>query len=240
MSLIGIEGVTIEKACFPPIYAEWIEPEDAEEGKAILYFHGDSFSMGNDNSYREIVGNFVKQVGYKALLFDYPLAPGFPAPAVVSDSAAIYHRMLEAGYRPEDIIFAGDSTGGEVELGTMLKLRDDGLPLPAGCVAFSPCLDFNSPLYDDLTGLPPIMIHVGNEEVLRDAATLFGLKADSFQVDARVKVWEGMYHCFPLFAPRVEDATEAMLQVKRFITQQMHKENGRAAAFLYMTMFLRF
>jgi acetyl esterase/lipase len=235
--------------------------------------------MGNVKSHRCIVGNFVNLVGYKALLFDYHLAPEFPAPAAVNDSAAVYCWMLEQGYHPEDIIFVGDSAGGGIEIGTLIKLRDDGVPLPAGCVAFSPSLDMTisgeshrtrakadpctpkgmtetyydyyvgggdprhpyvSPLFGDLTGLPPIMIHVGNDEVLRDDAVSFGERADSYGVDVRVKVWKGMFHCFPLLAPMFEEATEAMKQVSTFIRHNLQKESGLAAAFLYMVMVLRF
>lgn len=270
-------GVTAEKAEYHPINAEWIRPEGADESKTILYFHGGGFVMGNAKSHRGIVGNFVNMVGYKALLFDYHLAPEFPAPAAVNDSAAIYSWLLEQGYHPEDIIFAGDSAGAGIELGTLVKLRDEGIPMPAACVAFSPSLDMTvsgeshktrvkadpctpkgmtetyydyyvgngdpthpyiSPLFADLTGLPPIMIHVGNDEVLRDDATRFGERADFFGVDIRVKVWKGMFHCFPLLAPMFEEATEAMKQVDTFIKHNMQKESGIAAAFLYMMMLL--
>ena len=270
------EGIEIQEADSTPVYAEWIIPEGAEENKAILYFHGGCFIMGNAKSYRGIVGNFANHVGYKTLLFNYRLAPEFPAPAAVIDSVAIYQWMLEQGYHPEDIVFAGDSAGGGIEIGTLIKLRDDGVPLPAACVAFSPSLDmtmtgeshktrakadpctpkgacetcydyylgngdpmdpYASPLFGDLTGLPPIMIQVGNDEVMRDDSTLFGEKADSCGVEVHVRVWKGMFHCFPLLAPMFEEATEAMKQVSKFIRTNMQKENGLAAAFLYMMMF---
>jgi len=254
------EGITVVAAESAPVNAEWICPEGADESKAILYFHGGGFIMGNVKSHRRIVGNFAKMVGYKALLFDYSLAPEFPAPAAVFDSAAIYGWMLEQGYQPEDIIFAGDSAGGGIELGTLIKLRDEGIPLPAACVAFSPSLDmtmsgeshitrakadpctpigatetyydyyvgngdprhpYASPLFGDLSGLPPIMIHVGDDEVLRDDATRFGEKADASGVDVHVRVWKAMFHCFPLLAPLFDEATEAMDQVRRFICRHM-------------------
>lgn len=266
------EGITIEKAYNFPVYAEWIKPEGASENKAILYFHGGGFVMGNVKSHRRIVGNFVKTVGYKALLFDYRLAPEFPAPAAVYDSAAVYIRMLEQGYQPGDIIFAGDSAGGGIELGTLIKLRDDGIPLPSACVAFSPSLDmtisgeshktrakadpctpkgmtetyydyyvgngdpmhpYASPLFGNLTGLPPVMIQVGDDEVLRDDATRFGEQADFYGVDIRVKVWKGMFHCFPLLAPMFGEATEAMKQVSAFIKQNMQKQDPVPKVLLY-------
>jgi acetyl esterase/lipase len=268
-------GITVNKAEYPPVYAEWIVPEGAPDRKAILYFHGGGFVMGNAKSHRCIVANFVKIVGYKALLFNYRLAPEFPAPAAVHDSAEIYRWMLEQGYHPEDVIFAGDSAGGGIEIGTLIKLRDEGTPLPAACVAFSPSLDMTisgsshktrakadpctpkganetyyayyvgdgdpkhpyvSPLFADLAGLPPIMIHVGNDEVLRDDSTRFGENADYYGVDVRVRVWNGMFHCFPLLAPMFEEATEAMKQVKGFINQFMQREHGIAAAFLYLIL----
>lgn len=236
-------GITVKKAEYQPVYAEWIIPDGAKERKAILYFQSGGFGLGNMKSHRSIVGSFVKTVGYKALLFDYRLDPEFPVSAAIDDSAEIYRWMLEQGYRPEDIIFAGDSSGGGIEIGTMLKLRDEGTPLPAACIAFSPSLDnedskhpYSSPLFADLTGLPPIMIHVGNEEVLRDDSTSFGENADYYGVDVRVRVWKGMFHCFPLLAPMFEEATEAMKQVKSFINRHMENESDRTAAFLYMLL----
>jgi acetyl esterase/lipase len=232
------EGIEIEVADSAPVYAEWLIPEGAEENKAILYFHGGSFIMGNAESHREIVGNFVNHVGYKTLLFNYRLAPEFPAPAAINDSVAIYRWMLEQGYHPEDIIFAGDSDGGGIEIGTLIKLRDNGIPLPAACVAFSPSLDpYVSKLFGDLAGLPPIMIQVGNDDVMRDDSTCFGEIADSYGVEVHVRVWKGMSHCFPLLSPMFEEAKEAMKQVNTFIRNNMYKENGIAAAFLYMMMF---
>ncbi|MEL7654659.1 MAG: alpha/beta hydrolase [Bacillota bacterium] len=270
------DGISIEKAGYLPVYAEWIIPEGADEKKAILYFHGGGFVMGNVKSHRCIVGNFVKMVGYKALLFDYHLAPEFPAPAAVDDSAAIYIWMLEQGYQPENIIFAGDSAGGGIEIAAMLKLKDDDIPLPAACVAFSPSLDmtisgeshrtrakadpctpkgmtetyydyyvgngdpkhpYASPLFGDLSGLPPIMIHVGNDEVMRDDSTRFGEKADSCGVKIQVKVWKGMFHCFPLLAPMFSEATEAMKQVSAFIRRHMEKEDSIVASLILSLLF---
>lgn len=260
------DGVSFEKADYQPVYAEWIAPEGADINKVLLYFHGGGFVMGSVKAHRCIVGNFVKTVGYKALLFDYHLAPEFPAPAAVNDSTAIYSWLLEQEYLPENIIFVGDSAGGGIEIATMLKLKDDGIPLPAACVAFSPSLDmtisgdshktrakadpctpkgatetyydyyvgngdpkhpYASPVLGDLSGLPPIMIHVGNDEVMRDDSTRFGEKADSSGVNIQVKVWKGMFHCFPLLAPMFSEATEAMKQVESFIKNHMDNERRK-------------
>jgi acetyl esterase/lipase len=242
------DGVTVEKSDYVPLYAEWIRPESAEKDKVILYFHGGGPVMGNAKSRRSIVANFVKMTGYQALLFDYRPAAEHPAPSAVKDSADIYRWMLDQGYRPEDIVFVGDSAGGGIEIGTLLKLKDDRIPMPAACVAFSPSLDmtmsgesthpYTSPLLGNLDGLPPIMIHVGNDEVLRDDSTRFGEKADAAGVNIHVKVWKGMSHCFPLLNPLFEEATEAMKQVTVFIRQNIQKDRRLAASLLYLMLYL--
>ena len=136
-----MEGVSFQTEKDAPVYAEWVEPQGCSTENIVLYFHGGGFVMGNALSHRGIVSNFVKRLGIKALVFDYSLAPEHPAPAAANDGTMMYRYALAQGYKPEHIVFAGDSAGGGVELSTLLKLKDDGIPLPAACVAFSPCTD---------------------------------------------------------------------------------------------------
>jgi len=135
------EGVRILPCAFPAFHARWIVPEGAPEEKLLLYFHGGGFVMGSSASHSGLVAKLARRCGVKALLFDYSLAPEHPAPAAVYDGAAIYEWLLAQGFAPQDIVFAGDSAGGGVALGTLMKCRDDGRPMPAACVLFSPCTD---------------------------------------------------------------------------------------------------
>lgn len=50
---------------------------------------------------------------------------------------------LSQGYLARNIVFAGDSAGAGILLGTLLKLKDDGCEMPGCCVAFSPCTDMS-------------------------------------------------------------------------------------------------
>lgn len=255
------EGATYNQAEYSDLYAEWVNPENAPQDKVVLYFHGGGFVMGNARSHRNIVANFVKRLGVKALTFDYSLAPEKPAPAAVSDSVAIYTWLLKQGYKPEDIAFAGDSSGGGIQFGAMIKCKDDGLPLPAVCAAFSPCTDatlsgesvktrrkadpctpkgadetylgyyvgkgdpkhpYTSPLFGDLHGLPPIIIQVGNDEMGRDDSVRFGEKAKQAGVEVKIKVWKGMFHCFPLLAPMFPEATDALNETCDFLREKLN------------------
>jgi len=55
---------------------------------------------------------------------------------------------------------------------------------------------FASPLLGDLRGLPPLRVHVGEDEVLLDDSIRFVERAVAAGVDARLDVWEGMVHGF--------------------------------------------
>lgn len=251
-----IDGISYRESDYSDFYAEWVEIKDAPKDKAVLYFHGGGFVMGNARSHRNIVGNFVKYLGINALVFDYRLAPEHPAPAAVNDSAAIYSWLLKQGYQPENIVVAGDSAGGGIALATLLKCKDDGIPLPGVCAVFSPCTDmtlsgeshitrvkadpctpkganetylgyyvgevdrkhsYASPLFGALSGLPPTIIQVGDNETLRDDSTRFAQKAKEAGVEIEIKVWKDMFHCFPLLAPMFPEATEALEEVCQFI-----------------------
>jgi monoterpene epsilon-lactone hydrolase len=74
-----------------------------------------------------------------------------------------------------------------------------------------------SPYYGDLHGLPPILIYVGENEVLLDDSTRFAEKAKDAGVDITLKVGEGMFHCFPVCAPLFPEAKQAMDEICAFI-----------------------
>lgn len=88
-----------------------------------------------------------------------------------------------------------------------------------------PCLPWISPLYGNLHGLPPILIHVGEDEVLRDDSTRFAQKAKAEGVDVTLKVGERMFHCYPACAPLFPEATQAMDDICEFIRAHIGNKN---------------
>ena len=54
-----------------------------------------------------------------------------------------------------------------------------------------------SPLHGDLAGLPPVRIHVGEDEVLLDDAVRYGEAVRAAGGTCEVHSWEGMAHVFP-------------------------------------------
>lgn len=78
-----------------------------------------------------------------------------------------------------------------------------------------------SPLYGDLHGLPPLLIQVGDDEILRDDSIRFAEKAKAAGGNVRLRVEKGMVHCYPLLAPMFPEATQSMNEICAFIQQHL-------------------
>jgi acetyl esterase/lipase len=138
------EGFTLEPFKIGELSAEWMLPQNATKKRAILYFHGGGLVVGSIHAHRGIVAKFVKASGTEALLFDYSLAPENPFPAGLNDSLKAYKYLLDEGIKPENIVFMGDSGGGNLVFSTMLLAKEKGLPLPSGAIALSPWTDLTN------------------------------------------------------------------------------------------------
>jgi monoterpene epsilon-lactone hydrolase len=121
------------------IAAEWISIKDKPvTGQVVLYFHGGGFVMGSPRTHRSVTWRLARETGRRVLAIEYRKAPDHAYPAWVDDGAAAFQWLLDQGYAPKDILFSGDSAGGNLALATVHRLRRDGRPLPGGLVLFSP------------------------------------------------------------------------------------------------------
>jgi acetyl esterase/lipase len=78
-----------------------------------------------------------------------------------------------------------------------------------------------SPLGARLSGMPPICIHVGDDEVLLDDSLRFVERAVAARVDARADVWIGMAHGFPINVGKLKAAGQALDAIGAFIAQRL-------------------
>lgn len=78
-----------------------------------------------------------------------------------------------------------------------------------------------SPLYADLQGLPSLFIQAGSEEILLDDARQLAQRAQQAGVDARLRVYDGMWHNFQMFNAFVTTANMALNELGNFIRQQL-------------------
>lgn len=78
-----------------------------------------------------------------------------------------------------------------------------------------------SPVYGELRGLPPLQLHVGDAEILRDDAVRYAERAQAAGVAAEVHVWEGMTHVFPASLDTLEAARQALDLAGTFLANQL-------------------
>lgn len=74
-----------------------------------------------------------------------------------------------------------------------------------------------SPLHADLSGLPPILIQVGDSETLLSDSTRFETALKSAGVDVTLEVWDEMIHVWHLFAPILDKGQEAIERMGEFV-----------------------
>lgn len=82
---------------------------------------------------------------------------------------------------------------------------------------------FVSPLFANLAGVPPIRVHVGDDEVLLDDSVRFVDRASAAGVDAQLDVWEGMAHGFPGSVGLLNASTQSLQQIGSFLSERFAK-----------------
>jgi acetyl esterase/lipase len=252
--------VTVTPTNAGGVPAEWVDTPGADPQRVLLYCHGGGYAAGSPASARDLVWRISETAHCRVLVLDYRLAPEHPFPAAIEDVSCAYHYLLSNGFAPKSIAFAGDSAGGGLALGALVKLRDDGAPMPAAACGLSPVTDlaitgatittnrdadpmlradqlrttaewylgstpaispYASPLYADLHGFPPTLIHAGSTEVLLDDSVRFADKLMAAHVDVELRVWPDMPHVFHGLAMFVPEAREAIAEVGRFLDKRM-------------------
>jgi acetyl esterase/lipase len=76
-----------------------------------------------------------------------------------------------------------------------------------------------SPLYGDLKELPPVRVHVGDDEVLLDDSRRYVERAVAAGVDAKLDVWMGMPHVFVNSVGNMHAANQALRTIGTFLNE---------------------
>jgi len=87
-----------------------------------------------------------------------------------------------------------------------------------------PTTPLASPLYADLSGLPPLLIQVGSDEILLDDAVNFAKRAEAAGVAVTLEVWERMQHVWQFVANILPEAQDAIGRIGSFIDEVLRSE----------------
>jgi monoterpene epsilon-lactone hydrolase len=77
-----------------------------------------------------------------------------------------------------------------------------------------------SPNFASLHSLPPLLIHVGNDEVLLDDSIKLDQKAKADGVESTLEVWEDMIHVWHAFHPMLPEGKQAIERVGSFLREK--------------------
>ncbi|KAG9102553.1 hypothetical protein FRC06_001787 [Ceratobasidium sp. 370] len=125
--------------------------------KIVMHFHGGAYVMGTANP-EDLTANISRGLLEKGdgvisrtLSVDYRLCSSAPYPksapfpsALIDALAGYVYLVQKLGFKPQNIIVAGDSAGGNLALALIRYLRDSpdlGLGMPGGLLLFSPWCD---------------------------------------------------------------------------------------------------
>lgn len=103
-----------------------------------------------------------------------------------------------------------------------------GLALAAQRYAADQPLDHSSisPLFADLSGLPPLRVHVGDYETLLDDSLQLVHRAQAAGVDAVVEVWPQLWHVWQSYAGRLPEADASLATLGEFLGRRLLRPDG--------------
>jgi epsilon-lactone hydrolase len=139
--------------------AEWVSVRESRPERVLFYLHGGSFAFRFPNAHAAFAARLCRRLGARALIPDYRLAPEHPYPAAPDDCSAAYRWALARGQRARDVVFLGDSAGGNLALVTLHRTLRAREALPACAVLLSPAVDctLESRSIRDNEGLDPML-----------------------------------------------------------------------------------
>jgi monoterpene epsilon-lactone hydrolase len=261
-------GVKRKKLKIDKLPAEWVIPRRAKNDQVLLFLHGGAFAMCSIRTHRRLVSKIAKAAKVKALLIDYCLAPEEVFPEALNQACDAYKWLLQEGYKPENITIGGDSAGGGLTVSTLMKLRDDKVPLPRAAILLSPWTDLEgtgeshkkgdqqnfinneslrlygklyagdtdirhplvSPIYGDFQGLPPMLIHVGAEELIYDDSARLYTKALAAGVDVTLEPWADMVHVWHVYDFLIPEGERAIKSLGKYLREQLDKPVPQTSA----------
>lgn len=109
----------------------------ANENKVIMYLHGGAFTLGSPKHLYQVFSQIAYETGVKVIAVDYSLAPEHPFPIAINECVAVYQEILKT-YDQNNIVFLGDSAGGNLCLATCLVAKEKQISLPRALALLSP------------------------------------------------------------------------------------------------------
>ncbi|GJN87239.1 hypothetical protein Rhopal_000184-T1 [Rhodotorula paludigena] len=181
----------------------------SKDGLVCLYLHGGAYYMFSAETHRYLTISVSRYCEARVFAINYRLAPETRFPGQLHDAVSAYMRLtVDLKIPPENIIFAGDSAGGGLTLATLMYLRDEGYPLPAGAIVMSPWVDLTMSCESWTTNRPYDYLPSpgGEDDHLHPVKCLLGDTIDEYLTHPYVSPLFGKFEGLPPLLVQAGDA----------------------------------
>lgn len=155
-----------------------IKPQNwVDNGKILIYTHGGAYTLFSASSTLSGCVPVADETGLRIISIDYTVAPNANWNKITDQVIAVIVALINEGYNQSDIGIYGDSAGGGLAAGAVLKARDKGIGLLGAVVLWSPWSDIteNGDTYASLKDADPILNYNG---ILDNSAAAYAATAD--------------------------------------------------------------
>ena len=111
----------------------------------------------------------------------------------------------------------------------MFDVRGFGSVPGRYCPNHNPKDPLVSPLYGDVAGFPPTLLHCSRDELLRDDSVMMAEKLRAAGVDVELEVWPKVFHVWHIAADTIPESRQAIEKVVRFVSARWGSEKRIAA-----------
>ena len=171
-------GATVDKTKLGDVPILDIWPKNwKDNGKVLIYTHGGAYTLFSASSTLTGSVPVADVTGLRVVSVDYTVAPNAKWDETTSDVVSVIKALIEGGYDLEDIAIYGDSAGGGLAAGSVLRARDEGVGQVAAVVLWSPWADITETgdTYATLKDADPLLVYPNS---LEHAAAAYADPAD--------------------------------------------------------------
>ncbi|KAK3703257.1 hypothetical protein LTR37_014597 [Vermiconidia calcicola] len=221
----------------------WIRPENASTKHVVLFMHGGGFSFGSPSGHRKLAAHLAKasplddcvaaykwllDQGYEAkkivvagdscgggLSTSLPLAAvkqGLPNPGAAVSLSPWYDLTCKNGDS-----FSTNEQNDVLNTKEFVQVIADRY-VAGGTSKEDPLV---SPLFADLSGLPPTWVSVGGFDMLRDQGVLLAEKAKKEGAEIVLEVHEGQQHVMEFMAGNAPEADESLRRIGQWVREKI-------------------
>jgi acetyl esterase/lipase len=237
-------GTVVRHATLGGRAAERVTVGATVRERTVLYLHGGGYTTCSPLTHRSLAAYLAKAADAVVYTPAYRLAPEHPYPAALDDAVAAYldlghaaiagdsaggglavataRRLLDRGaHVPALALLSPWTDPGD---GTARRTRDMVVNLAwarISAAAYSAGADRRdpgfAPMYADLAGLPPTLVHVMPGELAYEQVLRFVARLRAVGVDVTLRELPGLWHCAHTQAGLVREAGDAIADVGRFL-----------------------